>query len=246
MSTVSIVGPFERAATATLEERALVHVIIAGCGRVGGQLARELVAADHEVAVIDKRPAAFRRLGDDFAGQTIVGIVFDRDTLEAAGIKRAQAFVAVTSGDNSNVVSARTAREHYQVERVVARIYDPERAAIYERLGITTIASARWTAEAVMRTLLPAGDRIEGSVGTGSGDVVLVTVTVPGGVHAADAGQLTLPGKAILVAVSREGATHLPVPGARLSSGDQVHLAVQRSEVDNVRELADALVEEVS
>jgi trk system potassium uptake protein TrkA len=219
-----------------------VHVIIAGCGRVGGQLARELADDDHEVVVIDKRPEAFRRLGDDFAGRTLVGIVFDRATLETAGIKQAQAFVAVTSGDNSNVVSARTAREHYKVERVVARIYDPERAAIYERLGITTIASARWTAEAVMRTLLPAGNRIEASVGTGSGDVVLVTVTVP----AADAGQLTLPGKAILVAVSREGATHLPVPGARLESGDQVHLAVQRSEVENVRELADALVEEVS
>ncbi|MDQ3030256.1 MAG: TrkA family potassium uptake protein, partial [Actinomycetota bacterium] len=114
-----------------------MHVIIAGCGRVGGQLARELADDDHEVVVIDKRPEAFRRLGDDFAGRTLVGIVFDRATLETAGIKQAQAFVAVTSGDNSNVVSARTAREHYKVERVVARIYDPERAAIYERLGIT-------------------------------------------------------------------------------------------------------------
>src|SRR5688500_7375526 len=162
----------------------VVHVIIAGCGRVGSQLALSLAHEGHDVVVIDKNPMAFRRLGEHFPGRALNGVVFDRPTLEEAGIKKAQAFIAVTSGDNSNIVSARTAKERYGVARVVARIYDPDRATIYERVGITTIASARWTAEAAMRHVVPSGDRIEGSIGAGGGDVVMMTVTVPESVHA--------------------------------------------------------------
>ena len=161
-----------------------MHVVIAGCGRVGSALARALSDGGQHVVVIDKNQRAFRRLGDDFTGKTLTGIVFDRDILEAAGIRRAQAFVAVTSGDNSNVVSARTVKDRFGVERVVARIYDPERARIYERLGLPTIASARWATESILRSLLPEGDRIEGSVDPGgSGDVVMITLTVPQHVH---------------------------------------------------------------
>jgi trk system potassium uptake protein len=219
-----------------------VHVIIAGCGRVGSQLARALSADEHDVVVIDKDPGAFRRLGDDFAGQTMTGIAFDRELLEAAGARRAQAFVAVTSGDNSNVVSARTARDRFSIERVVVRIYDPERADIYERLGLTTIASARWTVEGVMRALVPDGDRIEGSVGLGgSGDVVMVTLTVPAHVHAVPSTRAAVPGAAVLTAVSRGGSTSLPVEGGLLEGGDRVHLAVRRDAVDEVRRHIDDL-----
>ncbi|MDP9405414.1 MAG: TrkA family potassium uptake protein [Actinomycetota bacterium] len=220
-----------------------MHVIIAGCGRVGAQLATELTGDGNDVVVIDKNPQAFRRLGEDFSGRTLTGIVFDRETLEEAGVKRAQAFVAVTSGDNSNVVSARTAKDRYGVERVVARIYDPQRAVIYERLGITTIASARWTAEAAMRALLPEGERIEGSIGPGGGDVVLLTMTVPDAVHGGDAAVLTQPGRSVLVAITREGSTHLPVANALLEGGDQLHLAVQRDAVDAVRARLHALIQ---
>lgn len=219
-----------------------MHVVIAGCGRVGSQLATTLSTDGHSVVVIDKNPKAFRRLGQDFAGRTLTGIVFDRQVLADAGIRKAQAFVAVTSGDNSNVVSARTAKERFGVECVVARIYDPQRATIYERLGLTTIASARWTAEAVLRELLPEGNRVEGSVGPGgSGDVVLMTVTVPGHVHAVPASQLQAAGSAVLVAISRGGSTALPVTGAVLEGGDQVHLAVHRDDVAKVRARVDAL-----
>ncbi len=220
-----------------------MHVIIAGCGRVGSQLAKALTADGNDVVVIDKNPQAFRRLGDDFSGRTLTGIVFDRETLEEAGVKRAQAFVAVTSGDNSNVVSARTAKDRYGVERVVARIYDPERAVIYERLGITTIASARWTAEAALRALAPEGERIEGSIGPGGGDVVLLTIPVPDEVHGGDAASLTQAGTSVLVAVTREGSTHLPVANGLLEAGDQVHLAVQRDAVDAVRRRLHALIQ---
>lgn len=223
-----------------------MHVIIAGCGRVGASLARSLDADGNEVVVIDKNPKAFRRIGDGFGGRTLRGIVFDRALLEEAGIQRADALVAVTSGDNSNVVCARIAKDHYHVERVVARIYDPDRAVIYERLGITTIASARWTAEAIMRELSVEGDRIEGAVGSGGGEVVLVAVIVPDDVHGADAARLTQPGRSVLVAITREGSTHLPVEHALLEGGDQLHLAVRADDAEAPRELLDALIEEAS
>jgi trk system potassium uptake protein TrkA len=216
--------------------------VIGGCGRVGSTLARSLSEDGHSVVVIDKNPRAFRRLGEDFGGRTLTGIVFDRDLLEEAGIRRAQAFVAVTSGDNSNVVSARTAKDRFGVEHVVARIYDPERASIYERLGLTTIASARWTTEAVTRALLPEGDRIEGSVGPGGGgDVVMITLTVPTHVHALPATLVQKPGEAVLVAITRGGSTMLPVANAVLEGKDQVHLAVNRDAIDEARQRVEDL-----
>jgi trk system potassium uptake protein len=221
-----------------------VHVVIAGCGRVGSALARTLDEGGHDVVVIDKDPAAFRRLGRDYGGQALKGIVFDRQVLEDAGIRRAQAFVAVTSGDNSNVVSARTAKDRFGVDRVVARIYDPERANIYERLGLTTIASARWTAEAVLRALLPDGDRIEGSVGPGgSGDVVIITLTIPRGLHGLPTHKIERVGEVVLVAITRGGQTTLPVANALLEGGDAVHLAVARNRVDDIRERIEDLEE---
>ena len=115
-----------------------MHVVIVGCGRVGSSLARSLVADGHTVAVIDRRSQAFERLGPNFSGETFTGIGFDRDLLVRAGIERAEAVAAVTNGDNSNILVARVARETFGIERVVARIYDPRRAAIYQRLGIAT------------------------------------------------------------------------------------------------------------
>lgn len=214
-----------------------MHVVIAGCGRVGSQLAKSLDSDGHDVVIIDKNAKAFRRLGDGFAGRTLAGIVFDKDILEEAGIRRAQAFVAVTSGDNSNVVSARTAKDRFGVDKVVARIYDPDRASIYERLGLTTIASARWTAEAVLRELLPTGDRIEGSVDPGGGgDVVMISVTVPRHIHAVPAAKIEDPGQVVLTAISRGGSTTLPGAGAVLEGGDHLHLAVHRDAVDDIRQ----------
>ncbi|HEV2779129.1 MAG TPA: TrkA family potassium uptake protein [Actinophytocola sp.] len=134
-----------------------MHVVIMGCGRVGSSVAAALERLDHTVSVIDKDPQAFRRLGSDFHGQQVVGIGFDRQVLIEAGIERAGAFCAVSSGDNSNIISARVARETFGVEHVVARIYDAKRAEVYERLGIPTIATVPWTTDRLMRTLLPDG-----------------------------------------------------------------------------------------
>ena len=128
-----------------------------GCGRVGSTLARSLEERNHTVSVIDSEPDSFRRLGPGFNGDKVTGYGFDQEVLEKAGIRRADAFAAVSSGDNSNIISARVARETFGIEQVVARIYDPGRAEVYQRLGITTVATVKWTADQILRRLLPAG-----------------------------------------------------------------------------------------
>lgn len=134
-----------------------MHVVIMGCGRLGSTLAYKLEARGHSVAVIDQNSDAFRRLGSEFTGITVTGIGFDGDVMRAAGIERADAFAAVSSGDNSNIISARLARETFGVSRVVARIYDQRRAQVYERLGIPTVATVRWAADRMVRHLVPEG-----------------------------------------------------------------------------------------
>jgi trk system potassium uptake protein len=134
-----------------------VYVVIMGCGRVGSSLSAGLERLGHEVAVIDRDPQAFRRLSADFAGRQVVGQGFHREVLIEAGVERADAFAAVSSGDNSNIISARVARETFGIERVVARIYDAKRAAVYERLGIPTVATVPWSTDRLMRMLLPDG-----------------------------------------------------------------------------------------
>ena len=128
-----------------------------GCGRVGSSLARQLGRAGHSVAVIDREPSAFRRLGTDFHGQQVTGVGFDRDVLIKARIGEAHAFAAVSSGDNSNIIAARVAREQFNVETVVARIYDAKRAQVYERLGIPTVATVPWTTDRLLRAIIPEG-----------------------------------------------------------------------------------------
>jgi trk system potassium uptake protein TrkA len=134
-----------------------VHIVIMGCGRVGSRLASSLEKRGHSVAVIDVDVDAFRRLGPTFAGRTVKGVGFDRDVLLKAGIEEADGFAAVSSGDNSNILAARVVREFFDIQNVVARIYDPDRAEVYERLGIPTVATVRWAADRVLRRLLPEG-----------------------------------------------------------------------------------------
>src|SRR5690348_12779938 len=146
-----------------------------GCGRVGSTIAHSLEAAGHSVAVVDQDAGAFRRLGPDFRGVQVTGVGFDRDTLVEAGIEQASAFAAVSSGDNSNIIAARVARETFGVQRVVARIYDPKRAEVYERLGIPTVATVPWTASRLLKSVL--GEATAEAWRDPSGAVRLVQVT---------------------------------------------------------------------
>src|SRR5881396_786682 len=149
-----------------------MHVVVVGCGRVGSELAVTLESEGHTVAVIDKNRNAFRRLPERWTGRAVLGFGFDREHLEQAGVTEAGALAAVTSGDNSNVLSARIARETFGVPNVVARIYDPRRAVIYQRLGIPTVATVTWTTDQVMRRLFP--DTSVTDWADPSGELVLV------------------------------------------------------------------------
>lgn len=203
-----------------------------GCGRVGALLARALDKAGHSVAVIDQQAEAFRRLGSGFGGQTVTGVGFDRDTLREAGIDRADAFAAVSSGDNSNIISARLVRETFGVENVVARIYDPGRAEVYQRLGIPTVATVRWTADQVRRRLMPAG--AEPDYRDPSGAVVLAEVhTDPAWVGRKIAEIEGIVGARIGF-LTRLGEGRLPDETTVLQEGDLVHILTSSRELARV------------
>ena len=201
-----------------------MHVVIVGCGRVGSALARSLTEGGHTVAIIDKRPEAFGRLPSDFSGQIINGIGFDRDRLKEAGIEQAASLAAVTNGDNSNILIARVARETFGIENVVARIYDPRRAAIYQRLGIATVATVAWTTERVMRRLLPSEAAMEWI--DPSARVSLVERTIAGSWSGHPLSDLEQPGRVRVAAVGRLGVAQVPNPDLVAQDGDVVYLAV--------------------
>jgi trk system potassium uptake protein TrkA len=211
-----------------------VHVVVVGCGRVGSSLAAHLTEAGHSVAVIDRRAEAFSRLPPGFTGETVVGIGFDRDRLIEAGIERAEALAAVTNGDNSNIVIARVARETFGVERVVARIYDPRRAAIYQRVGIPTVATVAWATERVLRRVLPDEPGIEWI--DPSARVVLVERSVPAAWAGRRLSELEMPKMARVVAITRMGVSELPTPDVIAQEGDVVFLSVLSDALEAVDE----------
>ena len=211
-----------------------MHVVIAGCGRVGSELATSLERLGHGIVVIDKNPKAFDRLRSDFTGRQIAGFAFDRDVLEEAGIKDAAAFAAVTSGDNSNILSARVAREHYRVGQVVARIYDPRRAQIYQRLGIQTVATVRWTTDQMLRFLLPEDVPVEYTVD--NGEVVITSLQAPPSVVGKNALDLDLDGQRRVVAVSRFGVPRVHDRGLTIQDGDILHVSIVRAGAADIKD----------
>jgi trk system potassium uptake protein TrkA len=210
----------------------VVHFVIMGCGRVGSTLAMHLEERGHSVAVIDQNADAFRRLGPDFGGQTIAGVGFDHGVLIEAGVERADGFAAVSSGDNSNIISARLARESFGVNRVVARIYDAKRAEVYERLGIPTVATVRWTADRIMRHLAPEGPAELWRDPTGM--VAILDVMV----HQAWVGrslrELEQATGTRVAYLMRFGIGTLPTPATVVQDGDQVFFLVTDDIVEQV------------
>lgn len=202
-----------------------VHIVIMGCGRVGSTLAKDFQALGHSVAVIDQDREAFRRLGADFNGLTVAGVGFDRDTLLEAGIERADAFAAVSNGDNSNILAARVARENYGVASVVARIYDPARAEIYQRLGIPTVATVLWTTDQIMRRLLPQGSRSEWQ--DASGKVQLAEVPLNRDWFGKPVSLIEEHTSARVAFITRLGEGLIPNEHTVLQEGDVVHVMVE-------------------
>jgi len=209
-----------------------VHVVIMGCGRVGSTLARSLQDRNHTVSVIDSNPEAFRRLGPWFNGTKVTGIGFDQHVLDQAGIEKADAFAAVSSGDNSNIIAARVARETFGIQQVVARIYDPGRAEVYQRLGITTVATVKWTADQVLRRILPAG--AEPDFRDPSGTVRLDQVPA----SEVWVGQRTVKfqeqSRSRIAWIDRLGEGMLPKRDSVIQEGDLLHLVMREENAGRV------------
>lgn len=206
-----------------------------GCGRVGILLTQELAKAGHDVSVIDKNASAFDRLPPDFQAKTFVGLGFDRNVLEDAGIKEAEAFLAVSSGDNSNIVSARVAREHYRVPMVIARIYDPYRADIYERLNIPTVSTTRWGVKQMILMLTHPREEIRESLA--AGDLFRMRLAVPSHLVGRSVSELEADGKVRVAGVDRGGSGFIPMSSSTFQDGDTVHMVVHKDALDLLDEL---------
>jgi trk system potassium uptake protein TrkA len=209
-----------------------VHIVIMGCGRVGSSIAHTLEDRGHSVAVIDQDPEAFRKLRSGFKGIKVTGVGFDREVLTEAGIERAGAFAAVSSGDNSNVIAARVARESFGVQRVVARIYDPRRASVYQRLGIPTVATVAWTADQMLRRLIPEG--AESLWRDPTGAVVLAEVAYSDAWLGHKVCDLELAAHARIAFISRLGEAMVPGPSLVLQEGDVVHVIAEESNIAEI------------
>lgn len=214
-----------------------VHFVIMGCGRVGASLARSLERLGHDVAVIDRDEDSFRRLGAEFSGRRVPGVGFDRDALVEAGIEQAYAFAAVSSGDNSNILAARVARETFGVEHVVARIYDPGRAEVYQRLGIPTVATVRWTADQVLRRLLPQGHAPE--LTDASGRLVLAEIAVSPLWIGWRLTEIEEVAHVRVAYLTRLGEGSLPTPDTVYQEGDLLHLMIPRERLHDVERVLD-------
>jgi trk system potassium uptake protein TrkA len=204
-----------------------MKAIVMGCGQVGERVARLLVREGHEVVVVDSSQEALERLGKDFRGRALRGVGFDRAVLLEAGIDQAEAFAATTSSDSANIVAARIARNVFHVPRVVARVHDQRRAELCRRLGLVTISPPVWGAGRIFHLLTHREIDIESSFG--GGQVVLVSFAVEPSLAGRLVKDLTVPGEGVVVALVRQGASHLPTLGTELRDGDLVYMSLQAS-----------------
>ncbi|MBU6347657.1 MAG: TrkA family potassium uptake protein [Actinomycetales bacterium] len=211
-----------------------MHIVIMGCGRVGSMLAHSLEDLGHSVAVIDQDQSAFRRLGPEFRGLTIKGVGFDREHLIEAGIERAGAFAAVSNGDNSNILAARTVREVFGVTNVIARIYDPKRAEVFERLGIPTVATVSWTKDQILRHILPAGAKEEWRDHTG--EVSLSQVNIHPKWFGTSLTKIEEVTGIRIALLTRLGTSLLPNSQTVLQEGDLVHILARIAELKTIEE----------
>jgi len=212
-----------------------MKIIIMGCGRVGSHVSQLLVQQGHEVTVIDHDATALARLGTDFKGRVVRGVGFDRNVLLEAGVETAEGFVAASSSDNANIVAARTARNIFRVPRVVARLYDPVRAEVYQRLGLTTISSTAWGAERIVEVVTHTDlDTLQVFP---DGGTTLIRVEAPARLKGHRVTQLNVPGEVLVTAITRNEHTFIPVSGTEFQDGDVIYLAVIPSAMQRLEEM---------
>lgn len=212
-----------------------MKIIVMGCGRVGSQVSQLLVRQGHEVMVIDHDTNALARLGTEFKGRVVNGLGFDRNVLLEAGIETAEGFIAASSSDNANIVAARVARNIFRVPRVVARLYDPVRAEVYQRLGLTTISSTAWGAERIVEVITHTD--LDALHVFRDGGTMMVRVEAPARLSGHRVAQMNIPGEVVVTAITRNDHTFIPVSGTEFQEGDVIYLAVISSAMDRLEEL---------
>lgn len=212
-----------------------MNIIVMGCGRVGSQVSHLLFRQGHNVTVIDHDANALARLGKDFQGNVVQGLGFDKNVLLEAGVETAEGFVAASSSDNANIVAARIARNIFRVPRVVARLYDPVRAEVYHRLGLSTISSTQWGAERIVEVVTHRD--LDVMQVFGDGGTTMVRVEVPARLHGYRVSQMNIPGEVLVTAITRDDQTFIPVSGTEFRDGDIMYLAVIPSAMIRLEEL---------
>lgn len=212
-----------------------MYIIIMGCGRVGAQLTKVLTLEGHDITVIDKNPEAFERLPKNFRGRKITGVGFDEEVLEKSGINRADAFIAVTNGDNTNIVAALVAKNRFRVPKVIARIYDPVRERLYQHLGVQCISSTAWAANKIKDLILHR--EIVRHMSFGSGEVNLVESEI--GPHLAGHAvrDLYVPGEIMVVAIVRHGHPFIPGLGTTFEIGDGIQVVVSNASIPKLKRM---------
>lgn len=212
-----------------------MKIIVMGCGRVGSQVSQLLVRQEHEVTVIDHDSNTLTRLGAEFKGRIVHGLGFDRNVLIEAGVETTEGFVAASSSDNANIVAARIARNIFRVPRVVARLYDPVRAEVYQRLGLTTISSTAWGAERIVEVVTHADLDVLHIFRDGG--TTMVRIEAPAHLNGHRVSQMNIPGEVLITAITRNDQTFIPVSGTEFQEGDVIYLAVIPSAMNRLEEL---------
>ncbi|HEY5493274.1 MAG TPA: TrkA family potassium uptake protein [Candidatus Anoxymicrobiaceae bacterium] len=213
-----------------------MHIVILGCGRAGSRLAQHLLVQGHSVSIIDKDPNAFRLLGADFGGKTVTGVGFDSNVMLEAGIENADAFIAVSSGDNSNLVASKVAKDVFNVPEVIARIYDPRRAEIYKRMGILTVAPVTWGVNRILDILFVEGKAAADMHGGLESELLELDIHIPAKLAGRKVSEFEISGEVKVVAIERGGEVFMPTEDAAFEKGDLAHVAVDRSHMNKLRE----------
>ena len=209
-----------------------MYVIIVGCGRVGAELAKLLSNEGHDVVIIDKNPAAFNRLGGTFNGVTLVGNGFDPDLLKQAGIEKANVFCSLTNGDNTNLVSAQVAKKIFSVPKVIARVYDPERAQIYQSLGLDIISGTILFAAMVRDKIIES--RFSSYL-IETKDVGVIQIEVKDNLDNKRIKDINLESEFQVVAIKKIEGTIIPTPDTVLNKNDLILAIVKTESLDKIR-----------
>jgi trk system potassium uptake protein len=210
-----------------------MNVMIIGCGRVGSQLALLLSQEGHNVTIIDKNADAFKRLGGIFNGITVTGTGFDENLLKELKIEKQDAFVSVTSGDNTNLMASQIAKKMFKVPRVIARVYDPKRAEIYRKLGLDIISGTVLVAAMIRDKIID--NRFTGYL-VETGELGVIEIIIGDELKGKRSGELNIPDEFRIIVVERKKRVIIPEPDMRLEPGDKVIGVVRTTSLKKVKE----------